>query len=599
MPLGEAISRMTLSPILGRMLILGSLFGATNDACLLAAVIAAARRIFVCPPGKKKESLACVRGFSQTSDTLAAYIACKDFEAWRANRNEGYAERWAGELFLVPKRIKQLLAARDMHQEELHRAGLAPRRGAVSGDGGQWGGGGRWSSGWGRGGTSHCHAAWDGAGAEGVEEAWGEEEREASDSQSATDAFAGGNEQGGSDKSLELVKALLVAAYPQNLALRRRPLMAKHNTATGLDAIVAPQSVNAPPKAKASSSSGPRTDERIPSWWSYGSMQISNRQGFLRATTLVDPYQVALFGGLSTTEDDTGALREVDGWIELRGPRSTLRALSRVRAAIARCVHLRALEPGAELAKGSRALLKEVVSLLQTATPRQDRIADSLPENTAQFVEKPPPLPPPSRRPREAWSSAYRGGGDRGDGSSWASGGDSSRWQPVSSGAPPTASRGDREQGGGGGGGGGGGRGRSKGEHWEGSGGGEAGRGRGSARGRGAKGDGKSAAGGRNGSQPAGAWGGDGNEWDMMDAAWNEEWGSSDYAGASWHGEAAAWGCSNGGGADEQWHVAEDGSGYYDWTTGAAWEASAQAWGADQAGYGSYSGGGHDATSYQ
>ena len=32
MPLGEAISRMTVSPILGRMLILGTLFEATQEA---------------------------------------------------------------------------------------------------------------------------------------------------------------------------------------------------------------------------------------------------------------------------------------------------------------------------------------------------------------------------------------------------------------------------------------------------------------------------------------------------------------------------------------------------------------------------------------
>ncbi|CAK0905075.1 unnamed protein product, partial [Prorocentrum cordatum] len=57
--------------------VMGTLFGATDEACLLAAVVAAPRRIFVCPPGKKKESLACVRGFCPTSDTLAAYAACK------------------------------------------------------------------------------------------------------------------------------------------------------------------------------------------------------------------------------------------------------------------------------------------------------------------------------------------------------------------------------------------------------------------------------------------------------------------------------------------------------------------------------------------
>ena len=38
----------------------------------------------------------------------------------------------------------------------------------------------------------------------------------------------------------ELRKALLVAAAPTNLAMRRRPFLAKHRTPTGLEAIVAP-----------------------------------------------------------------------------------------------------------------------------------------------------------------------------------------------------------------------------------------------------------------------------------------------------------------------------------------------------------------------
>merc|ERR1719409_735386 len=154
--------------------------------------------------------------------------------------------------------------------------------------------------------------------------------------------------------------------------------MAKHHTPTGLEAIIAPQSVNAPPKAKfhkgAPAPAEAGSDARMPSWWSYGQMHISNRQGFLRSTTLVDPYHIALFGGLTTTEDDNGALREIDGWIELRGPRATLRTIARLRECMTRCIHLRALEPFASLPKGVRALLSEIGGLLKTATPRQERL---------------------------------------------------------------------------------------------------------------------------------------------------------------------------------------------------------------------------------
>merc|ERR1719356_298975 len=100
------------------------------------------------------------------------------------------------------------------------------------------------------------------------------------------------------DGERELRKALLVAASPMNVAMRRRPFLAKHRTPTGLEAIVAPQSVNA--QARVGKGSGKQDVDRRggPSWWAYGSMQISNKQGFLRTTTLVDPYHIVLFGGL-------------------------------------------------------------------------------------------------------------------------------------------------------------------------------------------------------------------------------------------------------------------------------------------------------------
>merc|ERR1719188_791241 len=81
LPLGETLSRMPLSPCLGRMLILGTLLQCVDTACLLAAVISAARRPFVCPPGKRKESLGYQRGFDPSSDLLACFSAAEVFES--------------------------------------------------------------------------------------------------------------------------------------------------------------------------------------------------------------------------------------------------------------------------------------------------------------------------------------------------------------------------------------------------------------------------------------------------------------------------------------------------------------------------------------
>lgn len=411
MPLGDALSRMTPSPKLSRMLITSTLFGAVDVACMLAAVIAAPRRVFVSPPGKRKESVACVRGFSATSDVLAAYEACKGYEGWKMARGEAYASRWASDLFLVPKRLSGLLQTRDMYFEELQRAGLvtyADRRGL-------WGSLPPSAAAW------KSPSAWEGN--EEAQEAWGDDEGAAAASAAAavdmeTASTAASTMEADDGGMSELVKAFLVAAYPESVALRRRLGMAKHHTPTGLEAIIAPQSVNAPPKINkasiAAAKEGGPGEGRMASWWSYGQMHISNRQGFLRSTTLIDPYHVALFGGLTTTVDDQGALREVDGWIELRGQRSTLRTMAKLRECMTRCIHLRALEPFAALPKGVRAVLSEVGGLLKTATPRQERVAARLPENFAQPVEKPPPpseWKPPARREKGKGKS---GGWERG-----------------------------------------------------------------------------------------------------------------------------------------------------------------------------------------
>ena len=44
-----------------------------------------------------------------TYRNLAAYEACKFYEGWKNAKGEAYADRWAGDLFLMPKRLKGLL----------------------------------------------------------------------------------------------------------------------------------------------------------------------------------------------------------------------------------------------------------------------------------------------------------------------------------------------------------------------------------------------------------------------------------------------------------------------------------------------------------
>lgn len=386
LPLGEVLARMPLSPTIGRMLIIGVLFHGVGIACLIAAVLTASRRPFVAPPGKRKESLACQCGFDATSDVLAAVQAVRHHESWRHWKGDRIADREAGDFFLVPKRLNALLSARNGMQEELVRAGVLPSSK-------------KYSSGWEWGGQQQS-----GAGHEDVwRESWWTDDA-VSDWWSPTSAeqASGWKPRGvddiyANDDNIELARALLVAAFPSLVALRRRVNTVKHNTRSGLEAIVSPQSVNAPAKSNNQSAGLSREDANTPTWWAYGQMQIdTQKQGFLRQVTLVDPYHVVLFGGLTSLSDSNGALREVDGWIELRGGRKTREALGGLRAEINRSIHNAAV--GKVMPEHSRQALDFAIEALSLAGPRLERAAKLLPEKPS--VKPRPVDDSPSRNRR-------------------------------------------------------------------------------------------------------------------------------------------------------------------------------------------------------
>mmetsp|Transcript_76467 Transcript_76467/g.237437 ORF Transcript_76467/g.237437 Transcript_76467/m.237437 type:complete len:757 (-) Transcript_76467:10-2280(-) len=391
LPLGEVLARMPLSPTIGRMLIIGVLFRAVRTACLIAAVITSMRRPFVSPPGKRRESLACQCGFDATSDVFAAVRAAQQYERWRRLKGDRYADREASELFLVPKRLSALLASRDGMHDELVRAGVLLAGSSLRGRSTTAAGGGAWGeASWGE--ASWDEAGWDGSawdeaswgGSMWGQAAWGDaawcDKGPAPPSPSRlVDMDANSDEP-------ELAKGLLVAAFPTFVALRRRLNTVKHNTRIGLEAIVSPQSVNAPAKTGKQAPVLSRDDANTPTWWAYGQMQIdTHKQGFLRQVTLIDPYHVALFGGLTSAGDASGCLREIDGWIELRGGRRSREALGVLRAEIRRCVHVAALGTGEPLPGRSRGALDAALKVLRLAGPRAEQLARLLPEKALRI----------------------------------------------------------------------------------------------------------------------------------------------------------------------------------------------------------------------
>jgi len=453
LPLGETLSRMPLSPCLGRMLIMGVLFQCVDTACLLAAVLSAARKPFVCPPGKRKESLAYQRGFDPSSDLLACYAAAEAFEQRLKSGGDGMdsADHFAASRFLVPQRLRALLRSRDSLRDELVRAQLIDRKAVhrqyydpFSGNGG-WGGDAQVSN------KKEEGDGDDAKEAEGHDDddvggwgAWEDEEPHTGNDYWGPQASWWWDEwrqwQDPSwlelhahDDQPEMRKALLVAASPVNVAMRRRPFLAKHRTPTGLEAIVAPQSINAQPRQGKGGSKGEVDRRGGPSWWAYGSMQISNKQGFLRTTTLVDPYHIFLFGGLGveyyresepsgghTADDSSAALATegledlapvsmIDDWIEPQGSEETVWLLSALRAEVRRCIHMKVMDPSNSLPENSQWLLDEIATnVIGTATRRQARILSILPPQQI--------LPPGGSVPTANPSNGMFGGREKGKG---------------------------------------------------------------------------------------------------------------------------------------------------------------------------------------
>lgn len=84
----------------------------------------------------------------------------------------------------------------------------------------------------------------------------------------------------------------------------------------------------------------------------------------------------ALLDGIDTG----GPVSVIDDWIELQGQGETVRLLSYLRDEIRRCIHLKVLDPEAELPEISKYLLDEALNVLHTATRRQNRLIALLPQ---------------------------------------------------------------------------------------------------------------------------------------------------------------------------------------------------------------------------
>jgi len=169
-----------------------------------------------------------------------------------------------------------------------------------------------------------------------------------------------------------VLPGLLCAAFPTNVAVRKKPGDSGHTTATLHRAIISPNSVNNPRDAKVIKSSEGRT------WWLYNEVQLSGTTAYLRDTTKMRDWHVGLFGGLRILEGRSVSPNpklELDGWLTVDGKEfGTCRLLRVIRHEFRQALVWQALaasyrEP---LAEREALIMKVLGAVLRGGKPSSD-----------------------------------------------------------------------------------------------------------------------------------------------------------------------------------------------------------------------------------
>jgi len=159
-----------------------------------------------------------------------------------------------------------------------------------------------------------------------------------------------------------LLAGLLCAAYPGNLAKLQKTKdpndkkNGQYRTKTR-SGILSKRSVNSKSALKAvehvEESLAAKVLEEYPDskpgsrpWLLYTELVEQNKAGFLRNTTVLEPWQVAVFAGRTCVAEE-GYL-ELDGWLQIKGSPRTLKVAQALRAEIEEALMWKALSVPAQ-----------------------------------------------------------------------------------------------------------------------------------------------------------------------------------------------------------------------------------------------------------
>jgi len=349
LPVGQVLARMPLEPLLGRAMMLGTLFGIPQMAAALIAV-SAGRSPFIMPPDMKKESKEARRQYCSWSDTVGALRALVEFEKVVQDKGEHYARRWAQHYYLNYERLLGFSKVKFQLMKDVQRSGLLGNDAAEGMDPDDW--------------------------------FYGEE----GDDDSNAAIFEAGELQSGmkkdewlatiseTDREVDderLLIGLLCAAYPTNVACREQAHHNKHRTSTGAAAIIDMRSVN----SRIGDSNEPAEDLPSPSWWAYSTLRMFNSRLSMSDTTLTSAWHVALFAGLRAKEEPE---LQIDSWINVKcDSEATKQVVVRLREEIRQAIIWSAVAASydtvaAAATERAKSLLNIVSSILLGQEPSEE-----------------------------------------------------------------------------------------------------------------------------------------------------------------------------------------------------------------------------------
>uniref|UniRef100_A0A7S4VMD0 RNA helicase n=1 Tax=Alexandrium monilatum TaxID=311494 RepID=A0A7S4VMD0_9DINO len=322
LPVGQVLSRLPLEPLLGRAMVLGTLFGIPQTTAALLTV-SAGQSPFLNDPERRREIKEKRLEYCSWSDTIGSLRALVEFEQVYKLRGEYDARQWADHYCLSFQRLMGFSRIRFQLLQDVQRSGILDAAATDGMNPDEW---------------VQEEEEDDGEGSAFWEDSSAGAIFQASEMTSGLKTREWLEELQSSHPEVQderLLIGILVFAFPTNLAVRKLRHQKLHMTSTGSKAIIDQRSVN----SQIDQGSGDMLNQNLSwlpeqSWWLYGDLRMYYGQKCLTETTYASNWNLALFGGLREQEKDSLELNgriglELNGWIGIRGASEEINTLLR------------------------------------------------------------------------------------------------------------------------------------------------------------------------------------------------------------------------------------------------------------------------------